>query len=364
METSEEERPVAAKRRRTENLDPQILENVKPLDPQNDEQIIQEKQQIIEELKDLETSKLKLQTQIAEKDTRRQQLEDRLKKLTGPLLETKLSDEVLLKIFGYLSTYDVLRNIARVSTKFKRLSEDPFLIRKIEMHERQWTKDQIRGCLNVLKNSQNLRFFSFDLNWNFDTPAYKIFLKGLPTLNHQHLEEFCINGHGGQGEGQPETQAKTEASLIRKLMRYLKKCPNLKILKIESEEKILDELFFLDIVYCPLEWLVEENIFRCLKFQNLEELHLNGFEFEDITPQHLRKIINMFHKNLPKLRRLCFKLDNFGRLDENPEYGQILQKFASEKNVTIEITGTPVYRSILEVEHPSSGFKIFNSMPK
>ena len=61
METSKEERPVAAKRRRTGNLDYQNLEskvdkNLKQLipsslEPQNQEQIIQEKQQITEDLK-------------------------------------------------------------------------------------------------------------------------------------------------------------------------------------------------------------------------------------------------------------------------------------------------------------------------
>ena len=118
--------------------------------------------------------------------------------------------------------------------------------------------------------------------------------------------------------------------------------------------------------HCLLEWFVM-SVFDHFRFQNLEELHLNGFDFEDITPQHLRKIINMFDKNLPKLRRLCFKLDNADSLLDSPthpEYDQILQKFASEKNVKIEITGTPVYERILEVEHPSSGFKIFNPMPK
>lgn len=131
------------------------------LEPQNagKQQIFQEKQQLIKDLEALRASQLKLQAQIAEK-------EDQLKELTGPLLETELPDEILLKIFGYMSTYDVLRNVARVSTKFKKLSVDPFLIRKIEIHERQWTNAQIRGCMKVLKKSQNLKSFSFDLNWN------------------------------------------------------------------------------------------------------------------------------------------------------------------------------------------------------
>ena len=85
---------MAAKRSRTfENLEPQILENLKPLDEppiitrrrqadigrRRRGQIFQEKQWIIENLKDLQESKLKLQAQVAEKDTRIQQFEDQLK---------------------------------------------------------------------------------------------------------------------------------------------------------------------------------------------------------------------------------------------------------------------------------------------
>ena len=134
METSKEDGPVEAKRRRTGNLDHQKLEskvdkNLKPLIPSSslEPQNIQEKQQIMEDLKALGASKSKLQAEIAEKQAQIDQItkkEDRLKELMGPLLETMLPDEILLKILGYLSTSDVLRNVARVSKKFKKLSED------------------------------------------------------------------------------------------------------------------------------------------------------------------------------------------------------------------------------------------------
>ena len=95
METSKEDGPTAAKRSRTGNVDPQILENLKPLEPQNGKQIIQEKQQIIENLDDLQSSKLKLQAEIAEREDQLQaeiakiaENEERLNELAGPLLET------------------------------------------------------------------------------------------------------------------------------------------------------------------------------------------------------------------------------------------------------------------------------------
>ena len=56
-------------------------------------------------------------------------------------------------------------------------------------------------------------------------------MKALPTFYHPHLEEFYIKGRNLD----EYSNWVEEASLIRKLMRYLKKCPNLKILKIEYE---------------------------------------------------------------------------------------------------------------------------------
>ena len=268
-----------------------------------------------------------------------------------------------------MSTYDVLRNVARVSTKFKKLSVDPFLIRKIEIHERQWTNAQIRGCMKVLKKSQNLKSFSFDLNWNFDAPVYKRFLKALSTFNHPNLEEFCIKGKNSDSSNNGDVWFK-EVSLIKKLMKYLKKCPNLKILKFEYERgKHTGNYRF-------LEWLLanqrlvgmanrpSEDICRRIKFPNLEELHFNGFDFDYICWFDFGDYINRLCKNSPKLKRLCFKVDNLGILDcsHSPEYDKILHKIASERNIKIEITGTRIYRrsSILEVVHPSSGYRIFH----
>ena len=44
---------------------------------------------------------------------------------------TDLPDEVLLTIFRYLPTYDVLRNVAVVCKHFRRLSKDSSLIQEI-----------------------------------------------------------------------------------------------------------------------------------------------------------------------------------------------------------------------------------------
>ena len=44
---------------------------------------------------------------------------------------TDLPDEVLLTIFRYLPTYDVLRNVSVVCKHFRRLSKDSSLIQEI-----------------------------------------------------------------------------------------------------------------------------------------------------------------------------------------------------------------------------------------
>ena len=43
----------------------------------------------------------------------------------------ELPNEIWLEIMSYLSTFDVLRNVAQVSKKFQKLSEDQHVIRKI-----------------------------------------------------------------------------------------------------------------------------------------------------------------------------------------------------------------------------------------
>ena len=373
--TSKENEPMLAKRSRTENLDPQESkgeDNFKQLTPSLLLEPQNEKQQIIEGLEDLRASKLKLHAQIAEKDARIQQFEDRLRELTGPL-----PDEILLKIFGYLTNFDLLRNVARVSKKFKKLSEDPFLIRKIELHHLglvdtsggRCTNAQIKGFLKVLEMSQNLKFFSFDLNWKFaykNFRQYKEFLRVLPTFSHRHLEEFCI-----KSDDRLDADQEAQASLIRKFMKYLENCPNLKILKIEFTETKHDrDDYYFDEdeppYYREFEWLDDEVIFA-RSFRNLEELHLNGFGLPH--PRVFRNIFNMFEGRLPKLRRFCLELDEIDKIGKYAAYDRILQKFASEQNVKIEIKGTPIWEpnfqaKCFQVAQSSSGFKIFNPMPR
>ena len=140
------------------------------LEPQNAEEIIQELrqvnenqrariQQLEEQLKISESSAKETKIKIVQafqvienqKAIIQQLLEDQIKNLESPAMETKiknvlvpeLPNEIWLEIMSYLSTFDVLRNVARVSKRFHILSEDPHLIRKIEVDSVQpWPKDK------------------------------------------------------------------------------------------------------------------------------------------------------------------------------------------------------------------------------
>ena len=110
-----------------------------------------------------------------------------------------LPDEILLKIMGYFSNKDVLKNLAQVSRKFHGLSRD--LIKKIEFKSIEFTyrwmflswnwsderKDKyFNDFLQVLSNVQKLKVLSLQL----DQQSME---KNFPFLgNHQCLEEFCI----------------------------------------------------------------------------------------------------------------------------------------------------------------------------
>ena len=278
MERSQEDGP-AAKRCRMENRDGQ--------------QIIQEKQRTIENLKELQASKLNLQAQITEKDTRIQQFEDPLKELTGSLLETKVPNEIILKIFGYLSTYDVLRNVARVSTKFYQLSKDPCLIRKLKI-SKSWPRDKTReyskSLLQVLKRSRNLTFFSIDFEKHSKGEWLGWLMEELPGMN-----------------------------------------PKLKIIKVEFKPRDGGH---------RLEWKklsTLQKIITSFKLNSaIEQFEMIGFEI-DVDGFCFENVLETFTETFPKLKRLCLTADiDDDDLSQWDPYAEFCQEFASENNIKLE----------------------------
>jgi len=286
------------------------------LEPQNAEEIIREQRRIIESQKTvierqkmriiesqktvIENQKIVIENQEAEIE---QLVQEQRKNLELSATETKtknvsvkkLPNEIWLEIMSYLSTKDVLRNVAQVSKWFHKLSKDPHVIRKIEFDPSKFLPEdkEEKYCddfLEVLKRSVKLRSLSFRFSGDIETTIdeddeidEKIdksgdkFLEALPFMNHPFLQEVCLT---------LTLAPKISAPINENLGRYLEECPELKVLKFEFKPKVNEDL---------LSDEFKESI-SSLKLKNLQEFHWIGVDFQDSSGL----------ENLPKLKRLCF----------------------------------------------------------
>ena len=292
----------------------------------NAENIIQGQMKVIEKLK-----------------ARNQQLEEQLKDWesskskkipTVPIPE--LPNEIWLEIISYLSTYDILRNVAQVSKRFHKLSEDPHVIRNIEVNSSQflvpkdqlWTVNEEKFCndaIGVLKRSVKLKKLSVGC-WDIVTLSGQKFLEALPFMNHQLLQEICL-----KSDGEILRYLKYPSNLEHNLFKYLEECPELKVLKFEfkpviewkGEDKCLAEYPFLSSL---------EKGITCIKLKNLRELHLIGVDIFNFV---FGKFLETITENLPKLQRLCMTCQY---AEWEPGWNDIFQAYASEKNIKLEIS--------------------------
>ena len=286
------------------------------LEPQNAEEIIREQRRIIESQKTvierqkmriiesqktvIENQKIVIENQEAEIE---HLVQEQRKNLELSATETKtknvsvkkLPNEIWLEIMSYLSTKDVLRNVAQVSKWFHKLSKDPHVIRKIEFDPSKFLPEdkEEKYCddfLEVLKRSVKLRSLSFRFSGDIETTIdeddeidEKIdksgdkFLEALPFMNHPFLQEVCLT---------LTLAPKISAPINENLGRYLEECPELKVLKFEFKPKVNEDL---------LSDEFKESI-SSLKLKNLQEFHWIGVDFQDSSGL----------ENLPKLKRLCF----------------------------------------------------------
>ena len=240
---------------------------------------------------------------------------------------TEFPNEILWKIFGYLSNYDVLRNVAQVSKKFHELTQDQFLISKIEVDTGSWYKgtksepmplteqEKEKYCndlLGVCKRSRKLTFFSLTLDgWNLGPQNQPKIVKALPLMDHQFLEEFCL-------------KSRYLDSLDENTLKYLHQCPNLKILKFEF--KCGD--FLCNAVRFSMISKVNNNF----EHENLEELHLIGLGL-DLEKSAFKKSLETIVGNFPKLQYLY--LSFLYIRNSFYEYCEICEKIASEKKIKI-----------------------------
>ena len=137
-----------------------------------------------------------------------------------------LPDEILMKIVGYLSTYDLLRILAPVSKKFWKISQDPFLIKSIKLRAQleDLTEKEEEKLLSdfsdVVRRSEKLKFLSLNfIGWD-ERKIFQLF-DHLP----QSLEELWLKFDGMNGR-----------SIDFHVLKCLETRSKLKILKIDFDQ--------------------------------------------------------------------------------------------------------------------------------
>ena len=117
-------------------------------------------------------------------------------KLSQELQLTDFPDEVLLKIFRCLKTYDILRNVALVCRRFYRLSKDHNLLRefqfssKSDLHEK---KSLRKNAFNVFNQSRCLTKLTIEMR---DSNTYTVcnYRHGKSRgIFHREILLFCRN---------------------------------------------------------------------------------------------------------------------------------------------------------------------------
>ena len=336
---------------RIQRLEGELLRN-----SESSKEIIQEQRQVIKNQKTvIESQKAQIQ-QLEEELLRNSEsstTETNIKNALVPVPE--LPNEIWLEIISYLSTFDLLRNVAQVSKKFHKFSEDPHVIRKIRVESVQsWPEDKKeKYCddfLGVLKRSLKLRSLSFGFSWDIrnDRSGEK-FLEALPSMNHHFLQEFCLKGDGKDSYDDAAWFLKMlpdSNPLNENIVKYLEKCPNLKILKFEFKPEVNGTDLALDYPF-----LDDVHVLSLLKLKNLRELHLigvflgtnfGGLSLNSLDPEEVfldfeelldfKDYLDTFAQNFPRLQRLCLTCEN----DQNYQ-NETFQAFASKRNINVEI---------------------------
>ena len=250
------------------------------------------------------------------------------------------SDEILLKIMGNLSTFDILRKIAQVSKRFHRLSLDKCLIKQAEFKNIEFIfnwryrsaerkEKYFNDFFEVLNNAQKLKSLSIHL----DLPSMEKFCRNWNwnwnVWNYQCLEEFCIHVR----------------FIIHSdsYMDYLKfgvckiidRCPNLKRLEIVS------------YLSCDTKFiLILNTIANSFNSKCLQELHLTFYNFGShfcsahVHHRCLKNVIKKMTENLPNMQ--YFHLAWYIPWDTNipSVYTEVCREMASESKIKIEIRNT------------------------
>ena len=269
----------------------------------------------------------------------------------------ELPDEILMKIMGYLSTYDLLRIVAQVSKKFQEISRDPFLIKSIKLRpqlEDLTEEEEEKLCgdfSNVVRRSQKLKFLSLNfIGWN-----ERKFSAMFASINsHNSMEEFWLKYDGIMYEDFDINFWHYDS--WHYVLEFLQGCSSLKILKIDFDQ-------------CPRTMTnigIALQKFNNFTFNNLKVLDLKfsknySQQLREITPwlfahpatqDNLRDMqptilsfVCSVTKKLPKLEslRLSLWLEPRGMelwvMHHTLQYKfyNAVNQVATEKNIKIEI---------------------------
>ena len=240
-----------------------------------------------------------------------------------------LPDEILMKIVGYLSTYDLLRILAPVSKKFWKMSQDPFLIKSIKLRAQleDLTEKEEEKLLSdfsdVVRRSEKLKFLSLNfIGWD-ERKIFQLF-DHLP----QALEEFWLKFDGMNGR-----------SIDFHALKCLETRSNLKILKIDFDQypHSINEL--LELPQFKLDNLKELD----LKF-NKNYPEATRFKYILILSR-IQIYINSISEKFPKLEilRLSLWLRSDPRSvelivnNQKVKFYDRFQQIAMKQNIKIEI---------------------------
>jgi len=237
-----------------------------------------------------------------------------------------LPNEILWKIMGYLSNHDILRNVAQVSKKFQKLTQDPFLIRKINVDlgyspswRRQLTEQQkekyCNDLLEVWKRSRGLTSFELDLSGDSQTYLLPKIEEALPSLDHPVLEELELRFWSNTffpGD-----------FFLKNALKYLHQCPRLKKVELPLPQQY--------------HYSTISKFISGFEHNNLSELILydDSDIIMDLEMSSFKKSLETIVGNLPKLQYLHLGFFKLGE-EFHKEFRQIVEKISSEKKVQIE----------------------------
>ena len=244
-----------------------------------------------------------------------------------------LPDEILMKILGYLSTYDLLRILAPVSKKFWKISQDPFLIKSIKLRAQleDLTEKEEEKLLSdfsdVVRRSEKLKFLSLNfIGWD-ERKIFQLF-DHLP----QSLEELWLKFDGMNGR-----------SIDFHVLKCLETRSKLKILKIDFDQypHSINELLVLPQLNSKT--LKELD----LKFnKNYPEEHGYSVISVIFKAKRILNYIKYITKQFPKIEILRLSLwiepkkdlEVFVRHNnQNVKFYDRVQQIAKEQNIKIQI---------------------------